>query len=94
MSSKKTAASKRTTLPLVPDYTKTFSRDWDRLSLSGRYDMKRLKKVMLLLIANDEPLDPEWLDHPLSGNWTGHRECHIGAISCLYTESTRPNVWE
>jgi mRNA interferase YafQ len=21
---------------------------------------------------------PEWLDHPLGGDWEGHRECHIG----------------
>ena len=33
---------------------------------------------MLLLIANDAPLGPEWLDHPLKGNLAGHRECHIG----------------
>jgi len=33
---------------------------------------------MLLLIAGDGPLDPEWLDHPLKGPWEGHRECHIG----------------
>ena len=33
---------------------------------------------MLLLIANDGPLGAEWLDHPLKGNWKGHRECHIG----------------
>ena len=40
--------------------------------------MKRLKEVMLLLIANDAPLGPEWLDHPLRGGWEGHRECHVG----------------
>jgi mRNA interferase YafQ len=40
--------------------------------------MKRLKEVMLLLIANDEPLGQEWLDHPLKGGWEGHRECHVG----------------
>ncbi len=40
--------------------------------------MNRLKQAMLLLIANDAPLGPEWLDHPLEGNWAGHRECHIG----------------
>lgn len=40
--------------------------------------MKQLKAVMLLLIANDEPLDAEWLDHALTGNWADHRECHIG----------------
>ena len=49
-----------------------------RLSHSGRYDMKRLKHALLLLIANDEPLGPEWLDHPLKGGWAHHRECHIG----------------
>lgn len=45
---------------------------------SGRYDMHRLKDAMLLLIANDAPLGPEWLDHPLKGDWEGYRECHIG----------------
>ena len=33
---------------------------------------------MLLLIANDARLDPEWLDHALHGDWADHRECHIG----------------
>ena len=40
--------------------------------------MGRLKEVMLLLIANDANLGPEWLDHPLKGDWADHRECHIG----------------
>ena len=31
--------------------------------------MSRLKEAMLLLIANDAPLGPEWLDHPLKGDW-------------------------
>ena len=38
-----------------------------RLSRSGRYDLKRLEEAMLLLIANDAPLGPEWLDHALMG---------------------------
>ena len=40
--------------------------------------MTRLKTAMLLLIANDAPLGPEWLDHPLKGGWADHWECHIG----------------
>ena len=40
--------------------------------------MRRLKTVMLLLIANDAPLGPEWKDHALRGNWAEHRECHVG----------------
>ena len=53
-------------------------KDWERLSRSGRYDMNRLKEAMLLLLANENPLGPEWLDHPLKGDWEGHRECHVG----------------
>ena len=78
MTSKKTAASKRALLPRAADYAKSFLKDWVRLSRAGRYDMNRLKEAMLLLIANDGPLGPEWLDHPLGGDFDGHRECHIG----------------
>ena len=77
-SKKKPAADKRATLPRAADYTKAFVKDWARLSSSGRYDMKRLKEAMLLLIANDAPLGPEWLDQPLRGEWKDCRECHIG----------------
>lgn len=40
--------------------------------------MNRLKQAMLLLIANDAPLGPEWLDHSLKGQWSECRECHVG----------------
>lgn len=56
-SKKKPASSKRASLPRAADYTKAFSKDWERLERSGRYDMKRLKEAMLLLVANDAPLD-------------------------------------
>ena len=75
---KKPAESKRAPPPRAADYTKSFVKDWERLSRTGRYDMRRLKEAMLLLVANDGPLGPEWLNHPLKGEWEGHRECHIG----------------
>ncbi|GHD21341.1 translation repressor RelE [Tianweitania populi] len=65
-------------MPRTADYAKSFVKDWDRLSRSGRYNMRQLKTAMLQLIGNDEPLGPEWLDHPLKGDWGDHRECHIG----------------
>ena len=40
--------------------------------------MKRLKRVMLLLAGNETPLGPEWRDHALKGEWSNHRECHVG----------------
>ncbi|MFN3987893.1 MAG: type II toxin-antitoxin system YafQ family toxin [Rhodocyclaceae bacterium] len=78
MISKKVASSKQATLPRACDYTKTFEKDWVRLSRSGRCDLKRLKEAMLLLIANAAPLGPERLDPSLKGDWADHRERHIG----------------
>jgi mRNA interferase YafQ len=56
--------------------------------------MNRLKEVMLLLIANDAPLGPEWLDHPLGGDWDGHRECHIGGDFLLAYKLANSNKVE
>ena len=75
---KSPSASKRAQQPRRIDYAKFFDKDWERLNGSGRYDMRRLKEVMLLLIANDAPLGPEWNDHFLKGEWANHRECHVG----------------
>lgn len=36
-----------------------------------------LLKDVVTRLANGEPLDPRHKDHPLSGEWSGHRECHI-----------------
>jgi mRNA interferase YafQ len=40
--------------------------------------MALLKETMVHLISNEAPLGPEWLGHPLKGEWADHRECHIG----------------
>ena len=86
MTLKKPAASKRGPLPRASDYTKVFLKDWQRLSHSGRYDMHRLKEALLLLVANEAPLPAQWLDHALTGDWAGHRECHIGGdFLLIYT---------
>ncbi|RVU04642.1 type II toxin-antitoxin system YafQ family toxin [Novosphingobium umbonatum] len=77
---------KAATLPRTFDLAKAFRKDWERLSRSGRYDMRQLKEAMLLLIANDAPLPPEWRDHALKGEWAGTRECHIGGDFLLIYE--------
>ena len=78
MPSPKSAARKRSALPRPFDYSKSFLKDWDRLNRLGRFDMGVLKEAMLLLVAADGPLGPEWSDHALRGDWADHRECHIG----------------
>jgi mRNA interferase YafQ len=79
-------ANKRAPFPREVDYTKAFVKDWEALSRSGRFDMGRLKTVMLLLMAGDAPLGPEWKDHPLKGEWAGYRECHVGGDFLLIYE--------
>lgn len=74
----KGASPKRANLPRPSDHTREFAKDWERLTRSGRYNMRQLKEAMLLLISNDSPLGPEWRDHELVGDWADHRECHIG----------------
>lgn len=86
-----TAKNKRTHPPRRFDFTKAFLKDWDRLSRSGRYDMGKLKSVMLLLIADDGPLRPEWKDHALRGEWAGTRECHVGGDFLLIYEACDKN---
>jgi len=85
-STPKPARNPPVTVPRRSDYTKAFTKDWTALTHSGRYNMGRLKEVMLLLIANAEPLGAEWADHDLSGDWSGHRECHVGGdFLLIYT---------
>ena len=81
---KKAPSDERALLPRASDRTKVFVKDWTRLTHSGRFDMKRLKEVMLVLVANDAPLGPQWLDHALVGDWADHRECHIGGDFLLF----------
>jgi mRNA interferase YafQ len=88
MTLKKTAQQKRASLPLKSDYTKTFAKDWESLTRSGKYDMNQIKAAMLLIISNDGPLPPEYLDHPLKGEWEGFRECHIGGDFLMIYELT------
>lgn len=55
--------------------TTQFKKDY-KLAKRRNLDTNLLKKIITKL-ANGEPLDPKHKDHPLSGNWIGHRECHI-----------------
>jgi mRNA interferase YafQ len=88
----KSAASKRASLPLPFNYAKTFLKDWERLTHSGRYDMHRLKETIQLLIANTGPLPAEYKNHTLVGEWAGFEECHVGGDFLLIYEK-RADGW-
>ena len=40
---------------------------------------KNLSKIRIVIekLTGGQVLEPKYDDHPLSGNWKGHRDCHI-----------------
>lgn len=47
-----------------------------KLAKKRGFDLSLLSEVVTKL-ARQEPLDPRYRDHPLSGNYIDLRECHI-----------------
>ncbi|WP_419670104.1 type II toxin-antitoxin system YafQ family toxin [Anaerovibrio lipolyticus] len=56
-------------------WTGQFKKDY-KLAMKRHLDINLLDDVIRKL-ANSEKLDDKYKDHELSGNWAGHRECHI-----------------
>ena len=56
-------------------YTTLFKKDY-KLALKRGMKIELLNRIITDL-ANGEPLPEKNSDHALSGNWAGHRECHI-----------------
>ncbi len=54
-----------------------YKKDFKKLIKNG-FDDSVLNEVILTL-RNKEPLDPQFKDHALKGNWKPFRECHIKA---------------
>lgn len=59
-------------------YTRRFKRDYKR-EKSGRHGKTLDAALMNVvnLLAADEPLPRQHFDHPLTGEWSDHRDCHI-----------------
>jgi mRNA interferase YafQ len=52
-----------------------FLRDIKRIKKRGM-DLSKLRHVVTLL-SEKQPLPIRYRDHALTGNWIGHRDCHI-----------------
>ena len=57
------------------NWTSKFKKDY-KLAKKRCYDIAKLNDIVTKL-ADGEPLPPANKDHPLSGSWANHRECHI-----------------
>lgn len=56
-------------------YSTRFKKDYKMIVKRG-YDT-RLLETVLELLCQEKPLPPKYKDHSLSGEYQGHRECHI-----------------
>ncbi len=56
-----------------------FKRDYKRIKATPRYrkNLDLLLSDVLKLLLTDKALPEKNLDHSLSGEWHGYRECHI-----------------
>ncbi len=52
-----------------------FRKDIKLLQKRGK-DLQKLKDLLALLLS-ENPLPARNRDHPLTGNWSGWRDCHL-----------------
>ena len=55
--------------------TAQFKKDF-KLALKRNCDIEKLQNIITIL-ANGEALPEACFDHPLKGDYSGYRECHI-----------------
>jgi mRNA interferase YafQ len=53
-----------------------YKKDVKRVQKSPKFKESELRHVIITLM-NEKPLESKYLDHRLSGNWDGYRECHV-----------------
>lgn len=60
---------------LTISYSSRFKKDFKIIKKRG-YDIALLEEVLEIL-REEQPLPQKYHDHALTGNFIGHRECHI-----------------
>ncbi len=59
----------------IPIRTNRFKKDLERMIKHGKNGGKA--RYVLSSLIEERPLESVFHDHPLSGDWTDRRECHI-----------------
>jgi mRNA interferase YafQ len=58
--------------------TTAFKRDYKR-EMKGphRATLEAELRTVVTALVTDSPLESRYRDHRLTGNWNGHRDCHV-----------------
>ena len=70
--------------------TTQFKKDIKKQIKRGK-DPQKLTEIVKLLLA-EKPLPEAAKDHPLIGNWTGRRDCHIEPDWVLIYKKTEEEI--
>lgn len=57
-------------------WTSVFKRDFKREKKTDG-QLESLLNTILQVLADDSTLAEKYRDHALTGNWKGHRDCHV-----------------
>lgn len=58
------------------EYSTQFKKDFKKITKRSIADIIEVGNVISILQRGETP-DPKHLDHPLTGDWHGYRDCHI-----------------
>ena len=61
---------------LTLDYSSQFKKDFKKVTKMSIPDVVEVGNVISTL-QRGQALEPKHVDHSLSGNWAGFRDCHI-----------------
>jgi mRNA interferase YafQ len=71
---------------LILHYTTQFKKDYKKVKKQNK-DLAKLRIVIEKLV-DQQTLDLKYKDHQLTGNWKGHRDCHIDSDWILIYQLT------
>ena len=72
-------------------YTTQFKKDYKRIKKQNK-DLSKIRGVIEKLVS-DQELEATYNDHQLSGNWKGHRECHIESDWLLIYQTSSDDLY-
>lgn len=72
------------------DWTTSFKKDMKKFK--HFYEVIKELNIVIEELAHLKPLRAKYRDHPLSGNWIDHRECHVKSDVLLIYRTDEKNL--
>lgn len=77
---------------LALEITGQFKRDYKREKAGQHKDLDEIFKEVADMLVRKTPLPLANKDHPLKGEWKGHRDCHLKPDLVLIYKKTKTAI--